>query len=370
MVAYILMLAASSVACAQYAKNFTSTASLGRDYTIGERFSYRTNVVDWLFTIPNVGIEFDLSKSQYNRSTLGLTAKYNWNTFHRYAPSSVVNLIDIRPEYRYYYRYNQRKSLSPEAAKDWRARYLGAYVDYANYSMKFGKATGYQGDGIGFGLSWGYDVPRYQYSKCAIDVEFGFSVGLFVTKYEAYTHTTDGYFYVSLPEKSKGWHLTPFPVISEAKVAFVLRPVSVERKYVKDDPRIKQYELAKSDVKSYFSENGSINKARFEMANEDGLAALKAEKKLYSKAFREYVDSEAATAESSAAALLGDDDSKAKLHRYTEWMKSGALIRTYFEWSKEFSVLDKQRRLEARKARAEKAAAKKADREAKKQSER
>ena len=35
-----------------------------------DRWSFKTNVLDWLLTVPNAGVEFDLSSSPYNRSTL------------------------------------------------------------------------------------------------------------------------------------------------------------------------------------------------------------------------------------------------------------------------------------------------------------
>ena len=66
------------------------------------RLSIKTNAFEWLLTIPNVGVEYDLGKTEYNKFTAGLSAKYNWNTYHNMAPSVVFNLMDVRPEFRYY----------------------------------------------------------------------------------------------------------------------------------------------------------------------------------------------------------------------------------------------------------------------------
>ena len=73
-----------------------------------DRWAFRTNAFEWLLTIPNFGVEFDLVNSPYNKYSLGLTAKYNWNTTHMYAPPTVFNLLDVRPEFRYYFRTTQR----------------------------------------------------------------------------------------------------------------------------------------------------------------------------------------------------------------------------------------------------------------------
>ncbi len=365
--------------------------ALNRDYTLAERFSYRTNVLEWLLTIPNVGIEFDLSSSQYNRHTIGLEAKYNWNTYQRYAPSTVFDMFDIRPEYRYYYRHTQR---APRAASDtarlgfarwwnerfwttarknprpWRANYIGAYMDYSQYSFKFGGAPGLQGQSVGFGLSWGYDVPRYQYRKCAIDVEVGFSVGLAVTRYTAYSHTTDGYYYVPLPEKSKNWHLTPFPVVSEVKLAFVLRPVSIESKYINEDPLLKKYLLAKRDVEYPFSENGSINKTRFDESHEAELDQFRKDRKAYRDAFREYMDSEAKSAVDNAVSGLNDEGCRKKLQNYVNSLKFKAMVVFESAVSKELRNNEAQRRKEDRQVKkAEKQTEKQARKQAGKSAE-
>ena len=63
-----------------------------------DRFSFRTNAFEWLVTIPNAGVEFDLSKSPYRKTTIGLTAKYNWPTYHNYSPPMVFNFSEIKPE--------------------------------------------------------------------------------------------------------------------------------------------------------------------------------------------------------------------------------------------------------------------------------
>ena len=102
------------------------------------------------------------------------------------------------------------------------------------YSVKLGK-EGRQGQLYGIGVTFGYGIPLYQYEKGAVDLDLGMSVGLALTKYDAFAHNPDGDYYTVLPESSKGLHIVPFPVISELKVAFVFRKRSIDDKYKRVD---------------------------------------------------------------------------------------------------------------------------------------
>lgn len=42
-----------------------------------DRWSFKTNSVGWLMTIPNAAVEFDITNSVYNKLTLSLEGKYN-----------------------------------------------------------------------------------------------------------------------------------------------------------------------------------------------------------------------------------------------------------------------------------------------------
>lgn len=187
-------------------------------------WTVRTNAFEWVAIIPNAGAEFDLTNSIYNRHTLGLTAKYNWRTTHKLAPSLVYDIFELRPEYRYYTCKN-----------DGRLKYLGGYTNYTRYAFLLGK-TGYQGTAAGFGVSGGYVFNLYKFAKGALDIELGASVGLQVTDHEAFTHDRDGYYYKPLPDKSKSWHVTPFPVVSEVRAALCWRHVTATEKYRDEDP--------------------------------------------------------------------------------------------------------------------------------------
>ena len=270
-----------------------------------DRFSFKTNALEWLLTIPNAGVEFDLSPSAFNRMSIGVSAKYNWNTYHRYVPSTVFNMFDVRPEFRYYYRtrqrpvyryrthrYIDRAVTGPDGAVDsvqldkydheweryresidgrgfsgwfrdevWtlersnpkpqRAQYIGAYADYGSFSLKFGQ-KGISGQSIGLGASYGWGMPLYEYNRGAVDIEFGFSVGLMVTEYDVFTHNPDGNYYTKIVQESRGLHMVPFPVVSELRVAFAWRPVSIKDKFQKEDPQKKAYNDALDDIDRAF----------------------------------------------------------------------------------------------------------------------
>lgn len=240
------------------------------EYAGKERWAYKTNALEWLLTIPNFGVEYDLSKSVYNRMTIGVTAKYNWNTSHNYATPMVFNLTEFRPEFRYYWRHTQKTLRSPDDTskvgfgqwlrenifttdrknpKDWRACYIGGYLSGGGYSVKLGK-EGRQGQLYGIGVTFGYGIPLYQYEKGAVDLDLGMSVGLALTKYDAFAHNPDGDYYTVLPESSKGLHIVPFPVISELKVAFVFRKRSIDDKYKRVDQEKLREKMDRRDRKA------------------------------------------------------------------------------------------------------------------------
>lgn len=261
-----------SVSVGAYASAETATAGEGSSASVSsknsllDRFAFKTNALEWLITIPNFGVEFDLQDSEYNNMTVGLTAKYNWNTTHNFdswsqelnpGPPAVFNILDIRPEFRYYYRTVKATSKKKNAnnkfdierflkekknARPWRAHYVGAYVNYGNYALKFGQ-RGYQGDVFGLGASAGYALPMYEYKRGFIDVELGFSVGLQMAVKDVFVHNPDGFVYMKVTSESKGLHLTPFPVVSEMRVAFAWRSKSIKDKVKedKDKKRVKNY---------------------------------------------------------------------------------------------------------------------------------
>lgn len=188
--------------------------------------------MELLCTVPNFNVEFDISSSPYNRWSLGLTAKYNWDTWHNVPPTLVFNMFEIRPEFRKWFRMKPKEGNAKPTRE--RAFFLGGYASGGTYSIKPGK-YGIQGPLFGAGALFGYDFPLYTYRHFAIDFELGVAAGLAVTSYDGYTMNRSNTDYIEAPGKSKGWHLCPFPVLSEVKACFVFRTLSIKEKYKKVD---------------------------------------------------------------------------------------------------------------------------------------
>ena len=56
-----------------------------------ERLSWRTNAVDWLLLVPNVGVEYDIGRYNWNRWTVGLNIRGNWQSSHTFKPGIVLS---------------------------------------------------------------------------------------------------------------------------------------------------------------------------------------------------------------------------------------------------------------------------------------
>lgn len=223
-----------------------SSSAMVKGQSFIDRWTFKTNLLEWCITIPNFSFEYALSSAEHNRSSIGLTAKYNWNSYHRHAPVAVFDMFDIRPEYRYYFRTFGHK----ENEKLRNVKYLGAYADYGQYSFKLKK--GIQGSSVGVGISFGWVLPVYQFKKGALDIDLGFSAGIQTGYYDMYARDLENNCYYKISERSKKWHVSPFPVVSELRVAIAWHTQSVKDKYIKEDPALKQYELAASDVDMAF----------------------------------------------------------------------------------------------------------------------
>ena len=244
------------------------------EISLKQRFGIRTNAVDWLLTIPNVSVEFDLGNTIRSKRTISAGLKYNWATSHKISPPTVFNLFDARVEWRQYFRTRSRGAVSSnpnlytrlketvfttkrKSPRLERAYFWGIYAHSSNYSLKLGK-EGKQGKVYGAGLSLGYTAPLYGYEKGYIDFELGGSVGLIYNSYDVYTHDNESNIYIFNPAKSKSGHLVPFPVITDLRVAFIWRFMSVSDKYKASAERRIDRIIDKRN-----KANEKINKMRF-----------------------------------------------------------------------------------------------------------
>lgn len=243
-----------------------------------DRWSFRVNALELLCTVPNFNVEFDVSSSPYNRWSLGLTAKYNWDTWHSVPPTLVFNMFEIRPGFRKWFRMKPKEGNAKPTRE--RAFFLGGYASGGTYSIKPGK-YGIQGPLFGAGALFGYDFPLYTYRHFAIDFELGVAAGLAVTSYDGYTMNRSNTDYIEAPGKSKGWHLCPFPVLSEFKACFVFRTLSIKEKYKKVDSQKLIMKQEAEEAKRLAAEQKAEKIAERKAAKK---AEVKAERKAEKKA--------------------------------------------------------------------------------------
>ena len=227
-----------------------------------DRIAIRTNVVDWVLTTPNVAFDYDIVSTPYDKQSIGLGLKYNWNTRHTYIPKQVYNLFDLRADYRFYWRQQpyddreedwERQWLS--TAKGWdklRARincfravenpkphisiFAGPYLSVSSFSIKLGvseKSLGRQGTAFGAGLTGGIALPLYGYENgSALDVEFGGSVGWHFASYDLYKADIESNDY---PLQGHRNRFVFFPLVTDARVSLVYRFRSIAKQHTEID---------------------------------------------------------------------------------------------------------------------------------------
>lgn len=208
-----------------------------------DRLSVRTNALDWLLLVPNIGIEYDLKNVNYNRWSVGLNLRYNWQTSHTFKPGVVYNVAEARLEVRSYYRirefsnYIERKKkfwdrfLSPRREKSKHPTttyYRGGFLAYNKFSIKLGD-EGNQGNAIIGGVMFGLVRPLYEFRNGhSLDFEMGAAVGVAYAKYNIYTHDAFYDYYPKTGEKT-----TILPIINELRVglAYRLGKYPITKKY-------------------------------------------------------------------------------------------------------------------------------------------
>ena len=203
----------------------------------------KTNLVEWAVAVPNISIFTDLSGKPWNRSVAGVTVKYKWKTGEAYVPSYILDLFEVRPEYRYYMgRF-----------------YAGGYAAYDAFTTKLpGWELGWQGTAWGGGVSVGYELPLYQYRKSVLDLELGASLGAHYTDRRDFSVSEDGTSPVYVEEPIR--KLFPYP---ELRVALVWRRTSVKDKYTGTDP-----------MKSVFAREEEAILINYNVTNRDGFDAM------------------------------------------------------------------------------------------------
>ena len=204
--------------------------------TFAERISLRTNAVDWTLLTPNLGVEFDVKSTNWNRWAVGLTLKTKWNTPATFKNRIFYNITEVRADFRNYWRTRQINNKVPahtgfiDRLFSCRRRvvkhpkttyYRGAYMSFSDFSIKFGR-EGHQGKALSAGITYGIIKPLYAFrTGNTLDLDLGFDAGFVAVNSEkfvfnradnCYTRTTQG-----------SWKFVPFPMPTAARVGFVYR---------------------------------------------------------------------------------------------------------------------------------------------------
>ncbi len=242
-----------------------------------ERLGLRTNVLNWGLMTPNIGFEYDIVQNKTKKISVGLSAKYNWNSTLENNPRYVYNILGVKANTLWYFRtrkindweedlrnnaqgfmnkyYAYSQTLTARRnPRTYRAYYVGPYLSYDKYTLKLGE-TGYQGSAIGFGASFGFNTPLYLYSNgTALDFEVGADVGFVCTNYDKFKFASEDKHYVY--DGTKDTHFVPFPVISEVRIGFVYRFKSIREQIPSyDDKKLKQLQDAFEQRQTYEEAN-------------------------------------------------------------------------------------------------------------------
>nr|WP_303645456.1 DUF3575 domain-containing protein [Leyella stercorea] len=204
--------------------------------TFAERISLRTNAVDWTLLTPNLGVEFDVKSTNWNRWAVGLTLKTKWNTPATFKNRVFYNITEVRADFRNYWRTRQINNKVPahtgfiDRLFSCRRRvvkhpkttyYRGAYMSFSDFSIKFGR-EGHQGKALSAGITYGIIKPLYAFrTGNTLDLDLGFDAGFVAANSEKFTYNRADNCYTRTKQGS--WKVVPFPMPTAARVGFVYR---------------------------------------------------------------------------------------------------------------------------------------------------
>lgn len=200
-----------------------------------ERISLHTNAVDWALLIPNIGVEYDIRSTNWNRWAVGMSAKTKWRTNSRFKQRLFYNVSEVRFEFRNYWRTRQIDGREVTKHTSFIDRlfscrrtvvkhphttyYRGVYASAGDYSFLVDR-KGRQGKFVSGGVTYGAMYPMYVFkSGNSLDLDLGISVGLVATNMEKFRLVDDCY---ERTQPGK-WKIVPFPMPTEARVGLVYR---------------------------------------------------------------------------------------------------------------------------------------------------
>lgn len=223
------------------------TRSKEEKLSFAERISLKTNAIDWLTLTPNLGVEFDVRGTNWNRWAVVVNGKGNFTPSHTYNPGIVFEHQQLRVEARNYWRTRQidgtyitfHENLLDKLFSFRRIRskhplttyYRGFYAAYDRFDHLFAK-TGRRGDAISGGFVYGIVRPLYEYANGnSVDFELGIAAGVAFARYDEYKNDRVANAYVTTSVDNKKL----CPTISDIHVGFIYRfgkyPVTKKYRY-------------------------------------------------------------------------------------------------------------------------------------------
>lgn len=245
-----------------YAQNVSDNNGESSFDEVKQRLGFHTNVINWMLTTPNLGVEYDVVNDGYKKISILVSAKYNWETKHTnpfsQAPRYRYNIAGAKLEGRYYFRTRKREAqeeamlkyfsglgsysksyvrnqlfLAKESPRSYRAYYIAPYITFDNYDIKLAD-KGYDGNAVGLGVSFGYNTPLYQYNNGdAIDFQLGASVGIVYSAFDVYKFDSKKGKHVHIDEEYG--RILPYPVVSDVNLGFVYRFNSIRNQVAARD---------------------------------------------------------------------------------------------------------------------------------------
>ncbi len=215
--------------------------------SLAERFSVRTNAVDWVVMVPNIGFEFDLGSTNYNRHAVNVNLRYRPESHGSQRHPYVFNLFEIAAEWRMYWSeqraepngYLKRhthwwdklfscRRMAPKHP-NW-VWYRGLFVSYADYNIYARRWDGRDGELVMAGITWGFVKPFVEFQNGnSIDMELGLSGGVGMYRHQKYVAADDftggqyNYMFQTVSTTKPQWKMIPFPVPRDLHIAVVYR---------------------------------------------------------------------------------------------------------------------------------------------------
>lgn len=219
--------------------------------SISDRISLRTNMVDWTLMIPNLGVEFDLGKTNWSRYAINMNLRGRFSTKNTFDYPITYAVNEVRLEGRQYWRERKAephgvlkrhsnifdklmscRRMNPRHPKT--TYYRGLFLSYMNFDMRIPHIVTYGNKGklVTAGITWGFVRPLYGFTNGnSLDLECGISLGAGFGDWDVYRYLDDKSTNEFLWHKS--WGFVHKPIVNDVRVGFVYRlgKYPIQKKY-------------------------------------------------------------------------------------------------------------------------------------------